>query len=101
MEPGPTPALVANMDAWYRQEHLEQMSKEPGWRRSARYSLIFQVGTTDKAPSFLALYEFDEKAKLGRQVQPLNPMTEWTLKCMKEAQKIEAGVYTKIGSFSA
>ncbi|QDS70905.1 hypothetical protein FKW77_006333 [Venturia effusa] len=79
MEPGPTPEMAADLDAWYRQEHLEQMSKEPGW-----------------PPSSLLLYEFDKEAKLGTQVQPLDPMTDWTKKCMQEAQKIETGIYRKM-----
>lgn len=96
MEPGPSPELAADLDAWYRQEHLEQMSKEPGWHRSRRYSLLFNVGSKEKIPSYLALYEFDETVKLGTQVQPLDPMTEWTKKCMRKAQKIEAGIYRKM-----
>lgn len=96
MEPGPTPEMAADLDAWYREEHLEQMSKEPGWRRSTRYKLVFNIGSTDKPPSSLALYEFDDTAKLGTRVQPLNPMTEWTKKCIQDAQNIEAGVYKKI-----
>jgi hypothetical protein len=96
MEPGPTPEMAADLDAWYREEHLDQMSKEPGWRRSRRYNLLFNIGSTENVPSYLALYEFEEKAKLGTQVQPLDPMTDWTKKCMQEAQKIEAGVYRKI-----
>lgn len=96
MEPGPSSEMAADLDTWYREEHLEQMSKEPGWRRSIRYSLLFNIGSTEKAPSLLALYEFDETAKLGTQVQPLDPMTDWTKKCMQEAQKIEAGIYKKM-----
>lgn len=96
IEPGPTVEMAASLDAWYRQEHLEQISKEPGWRRSRRYILLFNIGSTDLVPSYLAMYEFDETAKLGTQVQPLDPLTEWTKKCMQEAQKIEASVYKKM-----
>ncbi|RDI79248.1 hypothetical protein Vi05172_g10704 [Venturia inaequalis] len=96
MEPGRSPEMAADLDAWYRQEHLEQMSKEPGWRRSRRYNLLFNIDSIERAPSCLSLYEFDETAELGVQVQPLDPMTDWTKKCMQEAQRIEAGIYTKI-----
>jgi hypothetical protein len=105
MEPGDGQA--GDLDRWYREEHLEQMSREPGWRRARRYNLVFQVKNknapaADDAPSFLALYDFDEPAKqLGTEVKPLDPMTDWTKKCMANAKKIEAGIYHRIGVFKS
>jgi hypothetical protein len=95
-----------------RQEHLEQMSREPGWRRSTRYKLEFQIkGTQDAATEaesdvkddpadYLALYEFDESNALGMEVQACVPMTDWTKRMFTNAKKTELGVWHKIDSFS-
>lgn len=91
-----------DMDDWYREEHLEQMSLEPGFKRGVRYSLIFQVKNktdtttvTEDAPSFLTLYEFDDSNNLGMNVAPLDPMTDWTRKVMTNSDRIETGIYTQ------
>jgi hypothetical protein len=105
MEAGDGPGEAEDLDAWYREEHLEQMAREPGWRRARRYKLVFQVKDrnkpcTDEPPSSLALYDFDESAtQLGTQVKPLDPMTDWTKRCMASAKKIEAGIWHRIGVF--
>lgn len=41
----------------------------------------------------------DARAKLGAQVQLLDPMVDWMKKCMEGAQKTEAGIHTKTGYF--
>jgi hypothetical protein len=93
-----------DMDNWYRQEHLEQMSGEPGWKRANRYELIFQVknendsAVTEDAASFLTLYEFGEGNKLGINVETLDPMTDWTKKVIGNTGKIEMGIYTLLKS---
>lgn len=105
MEPGDGQA--DDLDGWYREEHLKQMSHEPGWRRSRRYKLTFQVKNKNRpsaedAPSSLALYDFDESAtQLGTEVKPLDPMTDWTKKCIANSKKIEAGIYHRIGIFKS
>jgi len=86
-------------DAYMRDEHLAQMALEPGWRRSKRYKLVFQVNAADAA-SWLALYEFDEKNKLGIEVKPLEPMTDWTKRTFAKSTKMELGIFHKLGSFS-
>jgi len=95
-----------DLDAWYKEEHLEQMSREPGYQRARRYKLVFQVQAKDKpnaeeATSGLALYDFDESAKehLGMDVKPLDPMTDWTKRCIANTKKIEAGIYYRLGVF--
>lgn len=53
----------------------------------------------EQAPSLLTVYEFDESNKLGVDVQALDPMTDSTKKVIGNSSKIEAGIYTKFGSF--
>ncbi|KAF2401682.1 hypothetical protein EJ06DRAFT_547970 [Trichodelitschia bisporula] len=92
----------ADFDAWYREEHLDQMAKEPGHKRARRYRLAFQntpAGMSGAdAPSWLTLYEFDEsgKEKLGTEVKPLDPMTPWTKRMLETAQRVEAAIYYRI-----
>ncbi|KIW08888.1 uncharacterized protein PV09_00810 [Verruconis gallopava] len=98
----PKDGAAEDMDKWYREEHLEQMSLEPGWKRAVRYSLIFQVKNendptgTEDAASFLTLYEFGDGNKLGMNVEPLDPMTDWTKRVIGNTEKIEMGIYTQI-----
>ena len=96
----PKEGTADDMDAWYREEHIDQMYElEPGLKRATRYSLIFSVMKGEQAPSFLTVYEFDQSNKLGMDVQALDPMTEWTKKVIGNSSKIEAGIYTKFGEF--
>ncbi|KAF2736365.1 hypothetical protein EJ04DRAFT_551415 [Polyplosphaeria fusca] len=98
----PSPGGEKDLDAWYRDEHNEQMSKEPGYLRTTRFSLVFQHRTDGKAMetvSFLALHEFGEGHKVGSKVEPLDPMTDWTKRCMTNAKAIDAAVYRKVKSF--
>ena len=96
----PAPGGEEDYDAYMRQEHLGQFRSEPGWRRSTRYRCVFQIKGASKAgwgegdaASWLALYEFDEGHKLGTEVQPLDPMTDWTKRIFTGARKIELGIF--------
>ena len=90
----------ADLDAWYREEHLDQATTQPGWRRSTRYTLVpgvknSQGQTADDAPTYLALHEWDAE-HLGEKVAPFVPVTEWTKKVCGECKKIEAFNYVRI-----
>jgi hypothetical protein len=97
MQPSPTGA--ADLDAWYREEHNQQMSEQPGWLRTCRYSLISQRSSTSSEGgdsqelSFLAIHEFGEGEQLGDTVKALEPTSEWTMKVMKDAAGIDAAIY--------
>jgi len=100
----PAPGGEADLDAWYREEHNEQMSKEPGYKRTTRWSLLLQVRHDEKPPGgldFFAMHEFGEGNKIGKDVLPLDPITDWTKKCMGECQKIDAAVYELQRTFGA
>ncbi|KAF2692206.1 hypothetical protein K458DRAFT_354521 [Lentithecium fluviatile CBS 122367] len=98
----PLPGGEADLDAWYREEHNEQMSKEPGWKRTTRFKLLFQTRNDGKKPGgldFLAIHEFGEGNQLGKDVHPLDPMTDWTKKAMAGCTAIDAAIYEKAGGF--
>lgn len=97
----PAPGGEADLDAWYREEHNEQMSKEPGWKRTIRYRLLSQSRNDEKKPDgldFLAIHEFGEGNQLGKEVKPLEPITDWTRKAMSECKAIDAAIYYKVFS---
>lgn len=78
------------------------MSLEPGWIRTNRYEMIFNRRNDGKdvdAPSFLAIHEFGEGNNLGKNVEPLTPITDWTKRCMADAKAIDATIYQKVKSF--
>ncbi|KIV94543.1 hypothetical protein PV10_02299 [Exophiala mesophila] len=54
------------LNKWYEEEHLELLSKLPGYRRSARYTLgPVSVLSTTKASKYLAIHELDNLKGLG------------------------------------
>ena len=99
MQPSPTGA--EDLDAWYREEHNQQTSEQPGWLRTCRYSLIEQgSGSSDEDGkkqelSFLAIHEFGEGEQLGDTVKAFDPVSEWTMKVMKDAVGIDAAIYRR------
>lgn len=98
----PSPGGEVDLDEWYRSEHNEQMSHEPGWKRTTRYNLLFQHGNTRReAPqlSFLAIHEFNEPNRLGINVEPLQPMSAWTERVLKDVQAVDAGIYRKVKGY--
>lgn len=89
----------ADLDSWYRDEHNQQMSEQPGWKRTVRFSLLFQhsnAGKTSEELSFLAIHEFNKGNELGQDVKALEPISDWTKKVMSEAKAIDAGIYHKV-----
>lgn len=89
----PATGKHADYDAYMRQEHLQQMSLEPGFLRTKRYKLLYQVRPTELPATCMALYEFDEGNKLGTTVKPLEPMTEWTKNMFSDAKAFELGIF--------
>jgi hypothetical protein len=96
----PAPNGFPDFDAYMRQEHLEQMSREPGWQRSRRYKLVHSANAAKDPTNYLTLYEFGAGNKLGKEVQSCVPMTDWTKRTFEKAQKMELGVYHQTGSFT-
>jgi hypothetical protein len=79
------------------------MAEQKGFRRATRWKLAihsdaFAKSDLGKAADWLAVHEFDDNI-LGPQVQPLDPMTDWTKKVMGGADKIEARNWGTIKQF--
>ena len=95
----PSPGAEDDLDAWYRQEHNQQMSKEPGWIRTLRYKLLSRTKGDEASeikPTYLAIHEFGDGHQLGTEVVPLDPMTNWTKRCMAACESIDAAIYHKV-----
>jgi hypothetical protein len=98
----PSSTGAEDLDAWYREEHNQQMSKQPGWLRTCRYSLLSRNSSLPEESgksqelSFLAIHEFGQGEKLGDTVKALEPISEWTIKVMKDAVGIDAAIYRRI-----
>ena len=46
---------VADLDAWYTEEHIPMLLGVPGWQRIRRYRLVNALDAA--APDFLSLHE--------------------------------------------
>ena len=91
----PPPGGEPELDAWYRDEHNEQMSQQPGWRRTSRYRLLYHYNSGEESQelSFLAVHEFGPGHNLGKEVKAIEPISDWTKKVMSEAKAIDAAIY--------
>ncbi|KAI4641094.1 hypothetical protein J4E93_007972 [Alternaria ventricosa] len=99
MQPSSTGA--SDLDAWYREEHNQQTSEQPGWLRTCRYALEEQEsGSEDEEGkerelSFLAVHEFGEGEQLEDTVKAFEPVSEWTVRVMEDAVGIDAAIYRR------
>ncbi|KAK5064437.1 hypothetical protein LTR84_000270 [Exophiala bonariae] len=76
------PVDEADLDKWYQEEHLEMLSKMPGYRRSSRYVLGPKTPITLGEPGrFLALHELDDlhAASFSEESAAANT-TPWSVK---------------------
>ncbi|KAF2496741.1 hypothetical protein BU16DRAFT_507377 [Lophium mytilinum] len=97
----PAEGMEEELDKWYREEHLEQVSNEPGWIRSTRFELVFKVGdkgvaNSEVTPKWLAIHEFEADGLLGDMPRPLNPVSDLTKKIVGNAIKVDAAKFTLI-----
>ncbi|KAF1839204.1 hypothetical protein BDW02DRAFT_487245 [Decorospora gaudefroyi] len=105
IEPQPGPDPASDLDAWYRQEHNQQMAEQPGWRRTCRYELSEcavgdaggKAGGENVELRFLAIHEFGDENLLGDEVGVLEPVSEWTKRVMGQAVGIEAAIFRRVG----
>jgi hypothetical protein len=100
MQPA-TQAASDDLERWYAEEHYEQMSLEPAFIRSSRYRLVHHLERADvtrqppEAPKWMTIHEFGEGNRLGKEVVPLDPMSNQTKKVMGDMSNIEAFIWTK------
>jgi len=73
--------------AWYHKEHLDLLSKVPGYRKSSRYVIGPDTPLTLGEPAkFLAIHELDHLDGLaGPEAKAANE-TEWTTRMISESK---------------
>lgn len=87
MEPGV--GGEAGLDAWYREERDQQLSKQPGWWRTSRHDLVAHYASGELEDiSFLAIHEFGEGHQLGIAAKALEPMSD-------RAKTVDTAIYSK------
>lgn len=82
----------------YREEHLELVSKIPGYRRSLRYKLspvqtpLTKGDGPEEVQPYLAIHEVDDVATFGSKEAEEASSTPWTEKHVKESHPFIARV---------
>lgn len=94
-EPAPEIVLVymnpsnpADFEKWYREEHLEMLSKLPGYRRSLRYKIGPKTPLTrdEDPPPYLAIHEVESVEAFGGKEAEAANSTPWTTKHIQESK---------------
>ncbi|KAK5098509.1 hypothetical protein LTR70_002722 [Exophiala xenobiotica] len=82
------PADEKDFDKWYREEHLDMLSKMPGYRRSLRYKLGPKTPLTqgETQPAFLAIHEVDSMDAFASEEGQAASTTEWSVKQIQESK---------------
>lgn len=85
----------ADLDAWYRKQHLDMLAMCRGYRRSTRYRL---AGDGGSGPRFLALHEYAcAPAELpAEQIKQVRE-TEWSRIVIGKSKAFERDVWELIG----
>ena len=101
----PAEGQDADLDAWYRKEHLKILAKAPSFLRSTRYKLVHGHvdRLDDETPRYLALHEYSSvKAILDHAVQKgsLAPETPWSARVLDNAKKVERTIWDMSGRYS-
>jgi hypothetical protein len=86
---------VADMEAWYVEEHIPMLLAVPGWRRSRRYVLIAGDG-----PTYLSLHEIDSHAAFEQPEYKAAISTRWRNRIVSTAIGRERRVFDLHRSFS-
>lgn len=90
--------MRAKRIAGYREEHLELVSKIPGYRRSLRYKLspvqtpLTKGDGAEEVQPYLAIHEVDNVAAFGGKEAEAASTTAWTEKHVKESHPFIARV---------
>jgi hypothetical protein len=87
-------AGVADMEAWYVEEHIPMLLAVPGWRRSRRYRLASGDG-----PTYLSLHEIDSLAAFDSPEYKAATTTPWRNRIVESAIGRERRVFELHKSF--
>jgi hypothetical protein len=85
---------VADMEAWYVEEHIPMLLAVPGWRRSRRYRLASGDG-----PAYLSLHEIDSLAAFEEPGYKAAISTPWRDRIVGSAIGRERRVFELHRSF--
>ncbi|KAE8442325.1 hypothetical protein EG329_003458 [Mollisiaceae sp. DMI_Dod_QoI] len=81
----PGDGVKEELDKWYREEHIEMLSKVPGWVRTRRF---MTSGIDPKAPvEYLALHEYKPQNGLGGPEFKAATSTKWNDEIMSKVVK--------------
>ena len=75
----------AELDKWYRQEHIEMLSKVPGWLRTRRY--VTSSVDSRSAVEYLALHEFSPQNGIGGPEFEATVQTPWAVDVISNVVK--------------
>lgn len=84
------PKDIDDFEKWYREEHLNMLSKLPGYRRSLRYKLGPKTKLTkgDFQPDYLAIHEIDDLSGFGGKEAEAAITTPWTVKHIEDSEVV-------------
>jgi len=94
------PQDVDDLEAWYREEHLDMLAKVPGYRRSLRYKIGPTTAVSKgEAPDYIALHEVDDvTTALQSQEAEAAKNTPWTKKQMADSKVFVARAWKLVKS---
>ncbi|KAK3723300.1 hypothetical protein LTR37_002023 [Vermiconidia calcicola] len=91
------PEDVEDFEKWYREEHLEMLSKLPGYRRSLRYRIGPDTPLTkSETQPYLAIHEIDDVSAFGGKEAEAANTTPWTVKHIEQSKPFIARAFKKI-----
>lgn len=95
----PGEGMKEQVDRWYKEEHVEMLSKVPGWLRTRRF--VTSSLDPNAAAEYLALHEYAPKNGLGGREFTAAITTPWGKeilgKVAKDVQRRVYGLYYTFG----
>jgi len=102
-------------DKWYREEHLDEVAKVPGYLRGTRYKLLYyRTNAQSRAlkglpprdadlaikepPTFMAIHEFDTES-IDMKALMKTTETEWAKKILPTCKTTDTGMWSLKNSF--
>ncbi|KAI1488897.1 hypothetical protein F5X96DRAFT_44704 [Biscogniauxia mediterranea] len=85
-----------DLDAWFREEHLDFLAASPSYRRCTRY--VLRSSGAGGPPRFLALHEYDCETKdLPTDRLAVSCETDWAKRVLGPAKALEREVFELVG----
>lgn len=80
----PKPESFEEYSKWFEEEHVELLSKVPGWIKSSRYELAKAYGSQGHVAPFIAVHLYDKVNGLGGPEWKKSVETDWTLRIREQ-----------------